>query len=92
MAGKNYTVQHDATLSELRDLRVWRAFLVEARGVCRDLESLRFTLGMPLDDAMAAFGLGGSAWACERWSELRAAMDLPVEDPLAGSDELPAAA
>ena len=88
MAGNN----HSVSVSELRDLRAWRAFLIEAHGVCRDLESLRFTLGMPLDDALAAFGLGASVWARERWSELRAALDEPVDDPLAQPDELPAAA
>lgn len=88
MAGNN----HSVSVSELRDLRAWRAFLIEAHGVCRDLESLRFLLGLPLDDALAAFGMGGSVWAHERWFEVRASLDAPVDDPLAHEDELPAAA
>lgn len=87
MAGYN----HIQTVSELRDLRAWRAFLVEARGVCRSLESLGFTRGMPLEDALAVLGFGGSEWARERWCALRAGLDAPVEDPLA-NEELPAAA
>lgn len=88
MAGTN----HSVALSELRDLRAWRAFLVESRGICRSLESLRFVLRMQLDDALSAFGLGGSVWARERWCELRAALDEPVDDPLATPDDLPTAA
>lgn len=80
MAGCN----HIQTVLELRDLRAWRAFLIEARGVCRSLESLGFTRGMTLEDALAQLGFGGSAWARERWCELRAALDEPVADPLSG--------
>lgn len=83
MAGCN----HVKTLSEVQDLRAWRAFLVEAHGVCYPLESLRFVLGMTLDDALSAFGLGGSVWARERWGELRAALDAPVDAPVASTAE-----
>lgn len=77
---------------ELQDLRAWRAFLIEAFGVCRDLESLRFALGMGLDDALAAFGLGGSVWARERWCELRRALDEPIDAPAGEGSPLPEAA
>lgn len=88
MAGTNQEQQ----ILELRDLRAWRALVIEARGVIRSLESLRFVLGLPLDDALAAFGLGGSAWARERWQELRAALDAPVEEPARPARAVPEAA
>lgn len=47
-------IKHNETLSELKDLRAWRAFLVEARGRVIPLDALCFTLSMPLDDALAA--------------------------------------
>lgn len=59
-------IKHNETLSELKDLRTWRAFLVEARRRVMPLDALRFTLSMTLDDALAALGLGGSVWARER--------------------------
>ena len=68
---------------ELRDLRAWRALVVEAYGVVRDLNGLEFALRLPMDDALAALGLSGSVWARERWCELRAALDEPLEEPVA---------
>lgn len=47
-------IKHNETLSELKDLRAWRAFLVKARGRVMPLDALRFTLSMTLDDALAA--------------------------------------
>lgn len=47
-------IKHNETLSELKDLRAWRAFLVKARGRVIPLDALRFTLSMTLDDALAA--------------------------------------
>lgn len=73
--------------AELRDLRAWRALLIEAHGVVRDLRSLEFALTLPAGDVLSMFGLGGSVWARERWAELRAALDEPVEP--SGSDEAP---
>lgn len=71
MAGNNRVEAY----RELQDLRAWRAFAVEAWGRVRSLESFRFALGMPVEDAMAQLGLSGSAWARERWFEMRAALD-----------------
>lgn len=72
-------IKHTEALSELKDLRAWRAFLVEACGRILPLGALRFALSLPLEDALSALGLGGSVWARERWTELRAGLDEPVE-------------
>lgn len=80
-------IKHNETLSELKDLRAWRAFLVEARGRGIPLDALRFTLSMTLDDALAALGLGGSVWARERWTELRDRLDAPIDEPACAQGE-----
>lgn len=78
---------------ELRDLRAWRALVIEAYGVVRDLDSLEFALRLPMDDALAELGLSGSVWARERWCELRAALDEPLAAPASeDAPELDAAA
>lgn len=82
---------YNMSMSELKDLRAWRAFLVEARGNIYALGTLRFTLQMSFEDALSALGLAGSVWARERWCELRRGLDEPVEVP-AELPELVAAA
>lgn len=71
--------KQNITLSELRALRVWRAFLAEARGHCYGLDELGFLVRMSHDDALSAVGMGNSVWARERWSELCDALSEPVE-------------
>ena len=44
---------YNMSMSELKDLRAWRAFLVEARGNIYALGTLRFTLQMSLEDALS---------------------------------------
>lgn len=76
MAGYDYALR-----ARLQDLRAWRAFLVEVRGQIYGLSELSFVLGLPLADALAAFGLGNSVWAQERWGEIRRTLDEPVAVP-----------
>lgn len=65
--------------SELKDLRALRALVAEARGVVASMADLEFALGLPMDDALAAYGLAGSEWAHEHLAEIRAALDEPLE-------------
>lgn len=80
------------TVSELRDLRVWRLLLIEAYGRVHWLEELAFTRAMSLDDALSVLGLGGSVWAHEHWFELRSALDEPIEPPASPAPSVPEAA
>lgn len=74
MAGYNHTL----TACELKDLRAWRALVIEAWGQIRPLESFAFAVGLPVFDVLPTLGLGGSEWACERWTALRRGLDEPV--------------
>lgn len=95
--GKTAAETASRTVSELRDLRTWRALMVEAWGQVRPLETFAFALGTPVADVLPQLGLGGSVWAEERWAQLRRALDEPVPVPACFADgekpaELPQAA
>lgn len=82
----------NAAMTELKALRVWRAFLVEVRGRCYGLDQLSLLVRMTLDDGLSAVGLGDSAWAQERWAELSDALDEPVVSVAGDDAPLPNAA
>lgn len=69
------------TASELKDLRAWRVFVYQTRGVMCALDDFEFTLGLPIADALAAYGMGRVEWAPAYWRAIRESFDSPVEAP-----------
>ena len=62
--------KHYNAATKLHALRAWRLFLIELHGKVYGLDQVAYLADMPLDAALAAIGLSGSAWGREHWRSL----------------------